>query len=658
VAVWLMLGACAQSVPLAAQQTRTDTAQTLPGRTVTATRTATTTGGASAVEASVADLGLAPATTLDGALRRLPFVGVRTNSRGEAELTIRGSESRTPTVLFDGLPVTLGWDSRTDPSLIPLSGVSTVRVTRGLTSVLGGPNAVGGVIELDASTARLTALGATLASGTDQLGTSSVAASFATPFAAGRTDGALRIAGSWRDRPAVTRPDGVSDPGARSGRRINSDSREGDLFASVRLARESGAFVGASVATYEAERGVQPELHLATPRLWRYPEQRRTFASLVGGTGLRSTPWGSGTIDVSVGVNDGRTRIENFADRSYRTVTATEDGAEQTLMSRVVLGHSFLRGGSLRMASSVANIRYDETLDGATTTRFRQQLFSVGAETNVPLTPRLALATGAALDGADDRSTGGREPLGPRRAAAVRAGLTLDLGLTQWHASASQRSRFPSLREVYSGALGRFEPNPALRPERIATMELGATFARSAWSLQGIGFVQRTTDGIVRTTRPDRRFFRINRDEIRSHGVEGIASWTRGHASLLADLLLQRVRVHDVTAGDTERRPEHVPEFRATIGLTTPVVAGTQANVWVTHTGTQFCQHPELGEQIALATQTRADVGVDREWRVAAAIFTHLRASLAVDNIANAAVYDQCGMPQPGRTLRAGISLR
>ncbi len=35
-----------------------------------------------------------------------------------------------------------------------------------------------------------------------------------------------------------------------------------------------------------------------------------------------------------------------------------------------------------------------------------------------------------------------------------------------------------------------------------------------------------------------------------------------------------------------------------------------------------------------------------------------IRAQLGLDNVADAAVFDQCGLPQPGRTLRLAIELR
>jgi outer membrane receptor protein involved in Fe transport len=34
-----------------------------------------------------------------------------------------------------------------------------------------------------------------------------------------------------------------------------------------------------------------------------------------------------------------------------------------------------------------------------------------------------------------------------------------------------------------------------------------------------------------------------------------------------------------------------------------------------------------------------------------------IRLSLDVENATDAALYDQCGLPQPGRTMRMGIEL-
>ncbi|HEX7123923.1 MAG TPA: Plug domain-containing protein, partial [Gemmatimonadaceae bacterium] len=108
----------AQAAP---PDTASDSSATrLQAVTVTRARSAGVVGGASAVVVRPTELRTSPAPTLEQALRESPFIHVRQNSRGEMELSVRGSDSRQAAVLLDGVPITLGWDHRTDPSLIPI----------------------------------------------------------------------------------------------------------------------------------------------------------------------------------------------------------------------------------------------------------------------------------------------------------------------------------------------------------------------------------------------------------------------------------------------------------------------------------------------------------------------------------------------------------
>ena len=105
------------------------------GIRVQASRPVTTVGGASAVEITLDSLSLPAAATTEQVLRELPMLHVRTNSRGEAEVTVRGSESRQVAVLFDGVPLTLSWDGRTDVSVLPVGAAADVTFVRGLSTL-------------------------------------------------------------------------------------------------------------------------------------------------------------------------------------------------------------------------------------------------------------------------------------------------------------------------------------------------------------------------------------------------------------------------------------------------------------------------------------------------------------------------------------------
>jgi iron complex outermembrane recepter protein len=657
--------------------------------TVTGARTAAAPGGASTIAIRPDSLRLSPAPLLHEALRELPFVLVRQNSRGEMELSVRGSESRQAAVMLDGMPLTLGWDGRSDPSLIPLSGVQGITLVRGLSSLLHGPNILGGVVEIGVGApARGSAPAANeqwLASGVDQYGAHSHSLGAGRPIqlANGATI-SLRAGGAYRERDGyAATDDGNAGGGATlsaGSLRTNSDLRQVDGFASGRWHGSGGRNLGVTVTAYSADRGVPPELHVTSPRLWRYPEQNRMLTVISGRSGLVRTPAGYAELDVSGGYTAGRVEIESYTDDNYTTVNGRESGAERTLSARIAMRHTLPADGELRVALTGGEVRYDETLDLAAANRYRQQIWSTGSEVEWPIA-RATVSGGVVYDASATPETGGKPALGTLGSLGWRAGISapFHLNSVRLHGSVSNRSRFPALRELYSGSLDRFEPNPALRPESLLGMEVGATLtggalARGGVMLQAVAFHHRLDDAIVRVAIPDsRKFQRINQAGIRSVGGELIAGWSStappGRAFTLAgDLLVQRVRAVGAGTGTGaggagtaagSRRVEHQPEVRGGVDAGFPLPLLARGFVGTQYTGSQYCVHPDSGTQVRLPGSSAASAGAERTWRVGgpSALLSRLKAVIALDNIANATIHDQCGLPQPGRTLRLGIQL-
>jgi iron complex outermembrane recepter protein len=505
-------------------------ARRVSGVVVTGARIPGAVGGASAVVLRLDSLRASPAPVLEQALREMPFVLVRQNSRGEMELSVRGSDSRQAAVMADGVPLTLGWDHRTDPSVVPLSGVRQIVVVRGLSSLLYGPNVLGGVVDLGIGRV---ADGATngvppppevwLGTGVDQYGGRVLSVGGAAPLhARGVGSLVLRAGGGYRERNGFRVTPTANDPTAVDDLRTNSDLRHVDGFGSLRWQGRAGRHLGLTATGYRAERGVPPELHVQEPRLWRYPAQSRVLAALFAGTGIVGTPAGTGSLEATVGYGEGHVEIESFSDRAYTTLDTRELGDERVLTGRLVAAHS-LGGGELRAALTGGEVRYEETLGAEPPSNYRQRLWSVATEARWPLLSRGALSGGVAYDVATTPETGGKPALGRLDAWGWRLGATTRASdALRLHASVSRRSRFPALRELYSGALDRFQPNPSLRPERLTGAELGATLdaGARAVTMQGVVFHHRLSDAVVRTTIPDTRLFvRVNRDEVRSSGV-------------------------------------------------------------------------------------------------------------------------------------------
>jgi iron complex outermembrane receptor protein len=210
-------------------------------------RTATVVGGAAALVIRPDSTRAGVALTLAEMLRTVPQVLVRTNSRGEAELSVRGSDSRQVSLMLNGLPLSPSWDGRADPSLVPLSGVNEIAFVRSTGSLLGGPNAIGGVMDLricaPVGSAR------SLAVGSDETGARLLSLSLgARPADVAGGRAYVRAGAGYRSRDGLVRPHGVPDfdPDARL--RTNTDLRQRDAFVAAGWEGQRGAALNALAA--------------------------------------------------------------------------------------------------------------------------------------------------------------------------------------------------------------------------------------------------------------------------------------------------------------------------------------------------------------------------------------------------------------------------
>ncbi|HET9984845.1 MAG TPA: TonB-dependent receptor [Longimicrobiales bacterium] len=670
-----ILGAAAPGDALAQERdtTRADSAVfRVPEIQVVATRPVTTVGGSSAIEVRVDSLSLPAAPTLEQVLREIPMLHVRTNSRGEAELSARGSESRQVAVLVDGVPLTLAWDSRTDVSVIPAASVQEIGFVRGLSSMLYGPNVLGGIVELGVGRSFLqpSARSLQVTTGFDHVGGYGGSATIGIPGTTGGGEWLFRAGAAYRDSPGQPLADGIVEPipTGDDDLRLNTDVRSVNGFLSFRYHGDGGAWLTFSGSSFRAERGIAAELGVDDARFWRYPHVARTIAVASAGTGDRASPLGGrGDVELSLGLDAGRAEIDAYTSREYRETDGFEDGRDRTLTLRLLADQSAGARGELRGAFTLSEIRHDESLPDAEA-RYRQRLLSIGAENNWRLVESgaglnsLRLSVGGALDVAETPESGGREPRqGHLDEWGARVGLSAAVngGNTLLHAGASRRGRFPSLRELYSGALNRFQPNPNLRPENLVALETGVTTRVGSGELQAVAFRHRLNDAVVRITLPDRKFLRVNRNRLDSRGIELLATQALGPVQLAGDLTVQAVDLTDTEAEETHR-PENLPEVFGRVEARFPLPAGLRGRADADYVGDQFCIDPGTGEDAELKAGTHVNLELSRAWSFrprSASWFNRLEGRISVDNVGDVARYDQCGLPQPGRLLRFQIRL-
>ncbi len=651
-----------------ADTTRADTIVfRIEGIRVQARRAVTAPGGAGVIEVTLDSLLLPAAPTTEDLLREMPTLHVRTNSRGEAEITVRGSESRQVAVLMDGVPLTLGWDARTDVSVLPAGAISELNLVRGLSSILHGPNVLGGVVEMKVASGLThpSEVSLSAAAGLDDRGGIGTSATAEVPFSTGGGTGTLRFGAAFRDTPGIPLPGALEEPvPVRDNLRLNTDARNLSGFVAVRHVMDGGMWSSLAASSFQAERGIAGELDAQEPRLWRYPDVQRTIVALSGGTGDRATPWGRGDLEASVGVDVGHSEIRSYSTRAYEEVIGTEDGNDRTLTFRLLGDHTLTERGELRGAFSISDIFHEAIVDGESAD-YQQRLMSLAGETDWRLVEEpdgwvksLRMSVGAAWDRGSTPRTGGLESLGTLDDWGARLGFTalVNDGGTALHAGVSRRGRFPALRETYSESLNRFVPNPDLHPEHLRAFEGGVTTRAGNGELQVVGFRHQLSDAIRRISLPDRKRMRVNSEELRSTGLEVIFSQTFGPMALDGDLTLQKVELIDPQTS-LSSEPENMPAQVGRARLGFPLVAGLVGAAEAEYTGAQFCQHPDTGEDVELEGGTWWNGLLSRVWNLGASsgMIRRLETIVSVDNLGDTALYDQCGLPRAGRLFRLQV---
>ncbi len=591
------------------------------------------------------------------ALKGLPGVTARTNSRGETVARVRGSEERQTQVFLDGAPLAVPWDSRVDLGIIPAGLIGAVRVTKGAVPIEYGANAVAGAIDLETRSGGELDFRAGASIGT--LGFVDASAVATVPV--GNVDLTLAASGLTRDAETVASLSAVPFSQARSNRRTNTDAKSGTLFAAARYAA-GPVTIRAYLLHLKAERGIAPESDrdpaVDAPRYWRYPDIEQTQLSLSSNLQL-----GSGSSLRLVGWRQWfEQRILQFQDISYTSLRAREDDEDDTAGGRLVLSTP-LEALELRIVGTAQTSRHaqvDTAFPGNAAgprLAYRQNLYTLGVEADAPLGVG-RLSFGLAYDRSANPLTGdkpGQPATGALAfSAAFRAPLGDGLALAL---SGGRRNRFPSSRELFGEALGRFLPNPELRPERAWLADAELKLIRPGLTLSLNPFLTRSQDTIgqrVVTVSGRRLRQRYNLSGSLSYGIDGALT-----ARLVPQLNLElsgtvlRARADE---GDTAfRRLPQRPSYEVMSAFNYEPGSSLSFRAEFRRVGPAVDLSPgglrallPAGNEINLRTR----LGVARLKSGARLFLTG-----SVDNLTDDVITPQLGLPAPGRSVRIGFQL-
>ncbi len=599
-----------------------------------------------------------PATVAD-IVPLVPNARATTNSRGQTVLMVRGAPERQVVVYQDGIPLTLPWDERADLSLLPGEAIAEVLVTRGAGSVLSGPNAMAAFIDLRTRERDRAGWSSLLRFGMGEaqriLGTALV------DWAGEDWGGVAVISGDRRDGflvPEKYDPQFNQDPNRRL--RNNTDYRRGSGFLKLHRNWANGSRIALSAQAYDAERGVAPEDHIPDARFWRYPSVQRGLMGL----DFDWRPDGGWTLDLNLSYDRFHQEIQEFDGPDYSSPPLVpgvdyETDDDHTGFGRLELRRRLGSHDTLALAASSRYTRHRESLvyEGEKQD-YSEWLGGVALEWEKRHVGSWGLRVGAGVDGVSTPETGDKPAREDQTAPAASLRGTKEFGNKgELYLQVAQRSRFPSLRELYSGALGRFVPNPRLEPEDQSSAEIGGTVSGRRWSLSSSLFGYLTRDGIVRRSLPNQQFIRVNEERIRTLGLELRGSW-RPRAGLRVEGHHSFLHARALEDGSYDAHVEDRPGFLSYLDMSQRWQFGGRVGLEAIATGPRWSQDVNVEGLVELPAQIAWNFRVSYEWYTSSSWFNSLTAYLRVDNIFDQLLFFQTGLPEPGRMLRVGLDAK
>jgi len=462
--------------------------------------------------------------TVSAALALLPGLSVSSNPKAETVIYLRGHDSRRVPVYLDGIPCYVPYEGQMDFGRFSTFDLAEIQVAKGFSSVLFGPNTLGGAINLVTRRPSTTFEGDVLGGVFDGNGkklAANVGSNLGTFYV--QAGASLRDAGDFR-LSSNFKPN-LRENGGRRENSYSKDSKGSVKFGFTPNATDEYAL---GFVAQKGEKGQPTATDLATPaRYWRWPTWDKQSAYFTSNTSLGTQSY----VRLRAYFDSYKNTLNAYTNGSYTTPQTTGGMAptgisiydDFTRGAILEFGTTALKGNSLRAVIQAKTDVHRE--DNATNAwkGYRDDLRSVGLEDAITLSESFDLSLGLGMDQQRPVETGAYLRTPPKNCYQGQLGAFWKLAPTlQVYGTVALKDRFPTLKDRFSLRFATFIENPELNPEKSLNLDLGVKASLASWlSLEGALFQSEITDLIqevkfVAGTRSQMQ----NIGKVRHRGVE------------------------------------------------------------------------------------------------------------------------------------------
>ncbi|MFH1135805.1 MAG: TonB-dependent receptor [Pseudomonadota bacterium] len=412
---------------------------------------------------------LAPGVTLSKA-----------GARNEAMVCVRGFDLKHTPIFLDGIPIYVPYDGYPDLGRFTTFDLSEVIISKGFTSVLYGPNTMGGAINM-------------VSKRPEKKYEANGGAGFRTGDSYSAYTNIGTNQGPWYLQAGASYTEGNH---YRLSRRFkektneNGGDRENSYFkdtkGSIKVGFTPNEFdeYALTYSDQHGEKGTPPytgDSDSVSTRYWQWPywDKRSVYFNSKTGLGEKSY------VKLRLYYDELKNNLNSYDDNTYSTITKKYAFKsfynDYTHGGSVEAGTSLMPWQTLKAAFHLKEDYHEEHNEGDPVQKFHDEILSGGLEDAIDFTDSLYAILGVSYDQvrtvkAQDNVDGTLTSFHKKMAYAwnPQGGLfyrVLEDGLA--HASVAWKSRIPSIKDKYSYKMGKALPNPDLDPEKSINYEAG-----------------------------------------------------------------------------------------------------------------------------------------------------------------------------------------
>jgi iron complex outermembrane receptor protein len=595
------------------------------------------------------DLRKADARSVIDLGKKIPSIKVQTNSRGESLFFFRGTGERQITLFLDGTPLNIPWDNRIDLSFIPPGIIDGITILKGVPPAIFGANAISGVINFKTLDPELTSYNGNVSVQLGETGSRKFAGNFMN------STGKLSylIAGTINNSDGFKLPSSFSNSANPGSSRLNSYLHSKNIYGKLNYKFNDEFKSGLFFSYITAEKGVPPEIGVSNPRYWQYPEWKNL---IIGNTGQIDFAGDKSFLYYSLSLNLFSMQINQYKNFLFNTIDDIEKNEDDTFRFRLIYTNILTESSLLKVGVNGHVFKHREKFRSSNYAEqvYTENILSGGVEYEL-IKDNYVLSLGGGIDYIETPKTGDKPPKESVADYAINAAFVYSLNENvSLRLNGGRKTRFPTLRETFSGALGRFVPNPSLKAESANSGEFSISYKNSRFTTDASLFLSYLIDGIVRVSLPQRQFQRVNKDEIRTYGLEVVSKYSSGNFSSAFNITLLSARAKN-KSGEFADTLEYRPGINGSLDFDYSITKELDAVLEFEYIGKEFGLKEGTTGYQSLPEYLLTNIRLAYNFEVG---HSNLEIFIRLNNLFDRLYYTQFGLPEAGRQIFAGANFQ